>query len=311
MSIKKERIVSIIIRFFIEQKDVSYYTLAQKTGFDPKNIKDWAIQKRLNIRSFSIKRLISGLEKDIFLEFREFSEFLVSELAKDGIDKEYTWKIFNENKNMLVIIDKLQEIDISKQKYLQDEIGTANIIQNLKKFLYAYQEYFQVSEKRIGEGETGVIYDAFIYTTNQSKNNEKSVPNVNYLILKFSNAYNVGIILSNFEIDYSDSQELTLYSVKIEKLKNQNDLKMLLFITDIDKKSIPVSVQSLLMKDHNLFFEFIKKKDLQKISIQGLELSEKDFSNRILVDQHRYAQLIFERFMSYLSVISNEIIFLP
>ncbi|MDE7327907.1 MAG: hypothetical protein K2N63_16795, partial [Lachnospiraceae bacterium] len=63
---------------------------------------------------------------------------------------------------------------------------------------------------------------------------------------------------------------------------------------------------------YNLFFEFVKKKDLQKISIQGLKFREEgDLSNPIFVNQHRYAQLIFERFMSYLSVISNEIIFVP
>ncbi len=311
MNITKERIISIIISYFIEQKNISPYSLADKVGADQKSISAWAKEERSTIRRESVNSLIFGLKDDIKKEFKGISEFIISELAKAGIDREYTWKIFDETEDMLVIIDKLLKIDMSQRKYLQDEIGTANIIQTLKKFFYAYQEYFQVNEKRIGEGEAGVIYDALIYTINQSKYNEKSSSNVNYLVLKFSNAYNVGIVLTNYMIDYSNPQDLAYYSIMIEKLKNENGLKMLLFITDIDKKSIPVSVQSSLMEEYNLFFEFVKKKDLQKISIQGLELREEDFSNRRFVDQHRYAQLIFERFMSYLSVISNEIIFLP
>lgn len=98
----------------------------------------------------------------------------------------------------------------------------------------------------------------------------------------------------------------------IDKLKSQNDLKMLLFITDIDKKRIPFEVQSKLMEKCNLFFEFVSETDLQEISIQGLEIPKEDaFSLSKIVEQHRYAQLIFERFMSYLAVISNEIIFQP
>lgn len=309
MNITKERIISIIISYFIEQKKMSPYRLASKVNVDQKSITAWAKEERSIIQRESVNSLISGLKDDINKEFVGISEFLVSELAKDGIDREYTWKIFNETKDMLVIIEKLQEFEILEQKYLQDKLGTAPIIENLKKFLSAYREYFQINDKGIGEGKNGSIYASLIYNP---KNPKDSINGINYLVLKFQNAYNVGIILTNFIIDYSDSEKLDYYSIMIEKLKSQNDLRMLLFITDIDKKTIPVSVQTLLMKDYNLFFEFIKKKDLQKISIQGLKLREEnDFSNPRLVDQHRYAQLIFERFMSYLSVISNEIIFVP
>ncbi len=309
MNITKERIISIIISYFIERKNISPYRLAEKVDVDQKSITAWAKEERSTIQRESVNSLISGLKDDIDKEFVGISDFLVSELAKDGIDKEYTRIIFNENKNMLVIIEKLQKLDISEQKYLQEELGTAPIFESLKKFLSAYREYFQVNEKRIGEGKNESKYASLFCNPKRTKN---STSGINYLVLKFQNAYNVGIILSNYIIDYSDSDKLDYYSYMIEKLKTQNDLKMLLFITDIDKKIIPVSVQTLLMKDYNLFFEFVKKKDLQKISIQGLEFREEDdFSNPILVDQHRYAQLIFERFMSYLSVISNEIIFVP
>lgn len=309
MNITKERIISIIISYFIERKKLSHYKLATKVQVDQKSIKAWAKKERPNIQWESVNSLITGLEDDIEKEFKLLSQFIISELAKDGIDKEYTWKIINENKDMLVIIEKLQELDVAKQKYMQEELGIAPIIESLKNFLSAYREYFQVNEKRIGEGKNESKYASLICNPKRTKN---SAGGISYLVLKFQNAYNVGIILSNYIIDYTDSDSLDYYTYMIEKLKIQNDLKMLLFITDIDKKIIPVSVQTSLMKDYNLFFEFVKKKDLQKISIQGLKFREEDdLSNPIFVNQHRYAQLIFERFMSYLSVISNEIIFVP
>ena len=87
---------------------------------------------------------------------------------------------------------------------------------------------------------------------------------------------------------------------------------MILFITDIKKRAVSFSVQSALMEKHNLFFEFITRKTLDQISIQGLQLQQSDVAKFTqIIDCHKYAQLIFERLMSYLSVISNEIIFSP
>ena len=312
MKITKERIASIIIRFFKEQKKYSYYALAAKVGVDQKSIKGWERQERENIRFSSVTQLASSLQNDISSVFEDFSEFVISELDKNGINREHTWKIFVDDRNISTIIEQLLELDISEQKTLQKRIGTANIIQILKSLLGVYREYFQVSEKGIGEGGDEFVYSPLVYCTRQSRNIEKSISDLNYLILKFPNAYYVGIILCNYVIDYSDFSAYNYYLYMIEKLKSQNDLKMLLFITDIEKKRIPFEVQSLLMEKYNLFFEFVSETDLQRISIQGLELPEKDaLSLSKIVDQHRYAQLIFERFMSYLSVISNEIIFLP
>lgn len=311
MKITKERIASIIILFLKERRNFSYYALADKAGVDQKSIKDWEMRERKSIRSSSFDNLVSNLQNEISLAFKEFSEFVITELDNDGISKEYTWKIFDGTRDISNIVRQLLELDISEKKTLQEKIGTANIIRTLKVFLSAYREYFQVNERGIGEAEAEFIYSPLVYSVRQSNDFENSVPDLNYLILKFPNAYNVGIVLSNYAIDYSDSKAYSYYSFMIEKLKTQNDLKMLLFVTDIDKKSIPFSIQSSLMEKYNLFFEFVKEKDLQEISIQSLELQEDVLNLPQLVDQHRYAQLIFERFMSYLSVISNEIIFQP
>ena len=60
MKITKERIVSVIICFFIERKESSYYALAEKIGVDQKSIKGWHMQERKKIRISSIRHLISS-----------------------------------------------------------------------------------------------------------------------------------------------------------------------------------------------------------------------------------------------------------
>ena len=312
MSITKEKIASIIVRFFTEQKKFSHYWLYNKTGADQKSIKDWEMQARKTIRSDSFNSLLSALQDDITSSFEEFSDFFIAELDNAGISREYTQEILNGNKDIFSITDQLLQLDLSTPKPLQTKIGTANIIRILKALFSPFRDYFQISETVIGETESAFIYAPLVYNANPSIDPSSSISELNYLIIKFPNAYHVGIILSNYMIDYSNPRDYNYYSYMIDKLKTQNDLKMLLFITDNDKKSIPIPVQSALMEKYNLFFEFVKKKDLQKISIQGLMLPEEESLNfQKLVDQHKYAQLIFDRFMSYLSVISNEIIFLP
>lgn len=308
MYITDNRLASIIVRFFIEEKKFSYYKLAIKVEVDSNTIKSWKSQTQ-NIQSSSFEKLKFKLKDDISLAYDKFSKFLIGELEKDGINRKYTREILNSTNDVNEITEKIQKIDITEHKYLQGVIGTNKIIQILKSLLCAYREHFQVSEKSIGESETKSVYDPLIHKARQS---EDFHSDINNLILKFPNSYNVGIVLSNYEVDYEDFELCNYYFFMVEKLKTQNDLKMLLFITDIDEKSIPFSIQSSLMEKYNLFFEFVNKNDLQEISVQSFKLREEvPFNLSNLLDQHRYAQLIFERFMSYLSVISNEIIFQP
>ena len=312
MDITREKIISIIVRFFTMKKNLTYYSLNNKTGVDQKSIKAWEMQMHKRVRTSSFESFVLALQDDISSSFEEFAEFFIKELENDGIIRENIQEIFNNTKNMLSITEQLLQLDIATPKFMQDKIGTANIIRTLKILFSPYRDYFQISESGIGETELSHIYEPLVYTTGSSEDPTSSVSELNYLVVKFPNAYHVGIILSNHTIDYCDKKAKDYYSYMIEKLELRNNLKMLLFITDVDKKSIPIYVQLSLMKDYNLFFEFVNPKDLQKISIQGLILSEMKFQNlQKTVEQHRYAQLIFERFMSYLSVISNEIIFGP
>ena len=264
MKITEARIVSIIISFFIDRKNLKHYSIVKKTGIDQKTIKDWHLQKRKELRSGSFNQLISGLQNDIFSVFEEFSEFVIEELANDGIMMEYTRKIFESNGRDISMIQKqLLELDIPEQKYLQETIGTANIIEILKSFLTVYREYFQVSEMSLGEGEVEFVYYPLVYCNKQLEDFENIVPDLNYLVLKFPNSYYVGIILSNYVIDYTSPSKYGYYKYMIEKLKTQNDLKMLLFFTDINEENIPFEVQGFLMEKFNLFFEFVSERDLQ------------------------------------------------
>lgn len=312
MVITRERIVSIVISFFTKQKEYSYYLMAEKIGADQKSIKGWERQERGFIRIASFESIIHSLQDDISVDFEEFSEFFMCELDNDGISKEYTQEVFSKTIDLSVIVEQLLNLDVSKQKLLQEKLGTESIIRNLRKLFAPYRDYFQINEKGICENEIDYAYAPLVHNGKQTVELLCSETEINYLILKFPNSYNIGIVLSNYTIDANNKTQYGYYCYMIEKLRSQNDLKMLLFFTDVDKKDIPFSVQSSLMENYNLFFEFVKKKNLQEVSIHGLEIKEDDaFDMQKLLEQHRYAQVIFERFMSYLSVISDEIIFHP
>lgn len=151
-----------------------------------------------------------------------------------------------------------------------------------------------------------------IYSSRYTSSQIHGVSQLNYLILKFPNTYHVGILLSNYSIDYSDTSKFSYFSYMIDRLKVSNNLSMILFVTDIDKRSVSFPVQLALMEKHNLFFEFITRETLDQLSIQGLQLLQEDTAKFAqIIDCHKYAQLIFEKLMSYLAVISNEIIFVP
>lgn len=311
MKITELKIVSIIINFLLEQNKESYYSLAKKTQFDPKTIAGWSSETQ-GIRPSSLIQLMPRLQCDISSAFERFSEFAMKELDNNGISREFTRKIFNDNdKDISKIVKQLTELDITEKVYKQDILGTRNIITVLKTFLSAYKEYFQISEKNTGEESTS-FFSPFIHNKQKLAYSQNYVPKFNNLILKFPCNYSVGIILSNYVMDYSDGEQYNYYKYCISMLKSKLNLKMLLFITDVDKETIPFDIQSSLMKDYNLFFEFVSEADLQKILIQDLEIQKERGINLLeLVERHRYAQLIFERFMSYLSVIDNEIIFMP
>ncbi|CRL34760.1 hypothetical protein [Agathobacter rectalis] len=314
MKITKELLLSIILKYFNERMEISFYELQKKTDKDIKSLQAWSKQKNKRVQTKSFNAVVNTLQDEITLHFNDFSEYALSILENSGINKEYVLEIFNDNKSIKNIIDQLLLLDFSEEYYLQDRIGTENIIQKAKVLLSPFRDYFQVSEQVIHDNENGLepAYAPLVYSSKYISQPIHGVSQLNYLILKFPNSYHIGILLSNYPIDYSDAGKLDYFSYMIDRLKSSNNLSMILFVTDIAKKSISFSVQSSLMEKHNLFFEFITRKTLDQISIQGLQLQQEDTTNfPKIIDCHKYAQLIFERLMSYLTVISNEIIFVP
>lgn len=314
MKITKELLLSIILKYFNEKKGLSFYELEKKTDKSIKSLQAWSNQKnqRIHIRNFNA--VVNALQSDISLYFDDFTEYMLSVLENSGFIREHIQEIFDETKPIQNIMDQLLLLDFSKKYYLQDRIGTEKIIQKAKILLSSYRDYFQVSDQVIHDNENGLepAYAPLIYSSEYTSQLLYDINQLNYLILKFPNAYHVAILLSNYTIDYSDTGKLNYFSYMIERLKSSNNLNMILLITDIKKRSVSFSVQSALMEKHNLFFEFITRKTLDQISIQGLQLQQEDVENYAqIIDCHKYAQLIFERLMSYLSVISDEIIFSP
>lgn len=310
MSITRERLASIVIRFFTKGKGMSYYALSNITLFDQKSLKAWENMERGNMRQSSFTSLVSKLEHRIRENYTAFSNFIFQELVDDGISQDYAKEIIFNSPNVTTVFNELQKVDVSTPITLQEKLGTAGIIQDIKTFLSPYRDYFQVNDKNIGENDNEDYFSSLIY--NPKFIGTSSVQELNYLIVKFPNVYHVGIILSNYAIDYSDHKQRAAFSLMIWKLKPLHDLKMIIIVTDNPRKSIPLDVQAQFMEQYNLFFEFVKPAELYDIPIQALKISKDDtpnLANRI--DQYRYAQLIFERFMSYLAVISNEIVFLP
>ena len=188
------------------------------------------------------------------------------------------------------------------------------LFKRLKYCFPPFRDYFQVSEQVIHDTENGFepAYAPLIYSSRYTSSQIHGVSQLNYLILKFPNTYHVGILLSNYSIDYSDTSKFSYFSYMIDRLKVSNNLSMILFVTDMHKNSVSFPVQLALMEKHNLFFEFITRETLDQLSIQGLQLLQEDTAKFAqIIDCHKYAQLIFEKLMSYLAVISNEIIFVP
>ena len=250
-------LLSIILKYFNEKKKISFYELKKKTGKDRKSLKAWSDQKNQHVQTKSFDAVVNTLQNEIAVHFNDFSEYTLSVLENNSIIREYVQEIFDDNKSIQTIIDQLLLLDFSEGYYLQDRIGTKNIIQKAKVLLSPFRDYFQVSEQVIHDNENGLepTYAPLIYSSGYTSQPIHGGSQLNYLILKFPNAYHVGILLSNYLIDYSDTSELGYFSYMIDRLKSSNNLSMILFVTDIDKKSVSFSVQSALMEKHNLFFD--------------------------------------------------------
>ena len=86
---------------------------------------------------------------------------------------------------------------------------------------------------------------------------------------------------------------------------------ILVFVDIMDKEAIPFdsNFREKLMKKYNLFFEFIREKELYSIPIQGLVMEKEEKNISKSLNQHRYAKLIFDKIIRYFPIIEDEIIF--
>ena len=140
MKITKELLLSIILKYFNERMEISFYELQKKTDKDIKSLQAWSKQKNKRVQTKSFNAVVNTLQDEITLHFNDFSEYALSILENSGINKEYVLEIFNDNKSIKNIIDQLLLLDFSEEYYLQDRIGTENIIQKAKVLLSPFRD---------------------------------------------------------------------------------------------------------------------------------------------------------------------------
>lgn len=304
--ISKEKITSIILNYFNEKKGWTPYRLKKQIGVEQKTVRKWMQETdRSFMRKSSFDLVNEKLGNEICTLYVEFREYFIDKIEKTEADTEGIVEILRNNEpenaeEVDVLINKILEQNNHAQPKMQEILGRSNIINSLEELLMQYKEFFQIAEKSNVEN---MINDDGLFKETIEELGD-------FLIVKFPGRYSIGILLANYEIDYTVEKEKDAFCYRVEKFKNQNDLQMVLLITDLDKEEIPIPFQGLLMKKFNLFFECIGKNDLEKVVIQGLQLKEDKSSEiKMKINQHRYAQLIFDKFMSYLTVVSNEIVF--
>lgn len=296
--ISKEKITSIILNYFNEKKGWTPYRLKKQIGVEQKTVRKWMQETdRSFMRKSSFDLVNEKLGNEICTLYVEFREYFIDKIEKTEADTEGIVEILRNNEpenaeEVDVLINKILEQNNHAQPKMQEILGRSNIINSLEELLMQYKEYFQIAEKSNVEN---MINDDGLFKETIEELGD-------FLIVKFPGRYSIGILLANYEIDYTVEKEKDAFCYRVEKFKNQNDLQMVLLITDLDKEEIPIPFQGLLMKKFNLFFECIGKNDLEKVVIQGLQLKEDKSSEiKMKINQHRYAQLIFDKFMSYLN----------
>lgn len=119
---------------------MSFYELEKKTGKDIKSLQAWSIQKNQRVQTRNFNTVINALQNEISLHFNDFSEYALSVLENNGIIREYVQEIFDDNKPFKTMIDQLLLLDFSEEYYLQDRIGTENIIQKAKVLLSPFYQ---------------------------------------------------------------------------------------------------------------------------------------------------------------------------
>ena len=106
MIITKELLLSIILKYLNEKREVSFYELEKITGKDRKSLHAWAIQKNRHVQTRSFNTVINALQNEIYTHFDDFSEYTLLMLEKNGITRDYVQEIFDDDNSIKKIINK-------------------------------------------------------------------------------------------------------------------------------------------------------------------------------------------------------------
>lgn len=69
MKITKELLLSIILKYFYEKKEMSFYELKKKTDKDIKSLQAWSGQKTQHVQTRNFNAVVNALQNEISLHF--------------------------------------------------------------------------------------------------------------------------------------------------------------------------------------------------------------------------------------------------
>ncbi|WP_290092346.1 hypothetical protein [uncultured Dubosiella sp.] len=275
--------------------------MAESAELDTKTLRSWYNEEIKNINRNKFDDFITSLKDDAFANFNELSDYIAEEFYKNGILYDEVKKVFDENKDKEDFHNLIKQLlDLQPSLTMQDYIGRTNIIDSLKSNIQEHQKKFEF--KNIRGSEKSSIS---IPSLGGGEDSE-----LNYLILNFRDNYSLAIIFANQGF-ILECKKNSIENI-IDNLKDDKGIKMILVFVDImDKEAIPFdsNFREKLMKKYNLFFEFIREKELYSIPIQGLVMEKEEKNISKSLNRHRYAKLVFDKIIRYFPIIEDEIIF--
>lgn len=291
----KNILADIIISYYCSEKNWTQSKIAIQIDVNHSSISNW-IKGKSRISSRYFNALLSFLEKETKRKDDEnsFCNYLLKSLEDKNYDITRCSSILDSSDSLSSrIIELIDLYDIIVPK-MQSMLNVYSIISRVKKICNSYKNFFGVSERIINGGSNNPLIKNLV------DKNTNIVEQKNYLVLNFPHSYGVLLIFTNILF----GNNLVEFGSFVKLIKEKNNIDLIIVITD---NEVQFDVQRFCLENYNLFFETITNRELEKTKISNINTSYlKDRKNVVIFS---YAQIVFDRFSAYFSVIKNEIIF--
>lgn len=296
----KEIIVSIILAF-LKEHNLTQEEIAERINVERSSISNWKRGRVTNITKKHYKKIIGLLDEFINKKYEDkFYSYLVDKLYNRGFDKRRCQLLLERDNSVYDRLETLINGYESSQRILQHSFKfVTSVISRVRAICRLYADYFKISETKLTLENQNLEYVKWIIGSSD-KQDDTLVMQQNYLILNFPNNYRVALAITNYVFD-----PIVQYGDAIRRLKDKNKIDLIIIFTD---NEVEFDQQKYFMETHNLFFETIARRDLNKVKIQNVSIEEMNALPEVK-DALFYAQVIFERLAAFFNVIRNEIIF--